>query len=59
MKKTHETCGIEGCDRPTYIGKHKLCRAHLQNYYRKGDPGIGKIRAKKKHQPYKEETNDR
>ena len=52
IKKNREKCSIEGCDRPAFIEKHRLCRAHLQNYYRKGEPGIGKIRAKKKHTAY-------
>jgi len=53
MKKNREKCSIEGCDRPSYIAKHRLCRAHLQNYYRKGEPGVGKIRTKKQHIPYR------
>jgi hypothetical protein len=54
MTKKIKRCSVEGCDRPEFIGKHGLCRAHLQHYYRHGHPGDKLIRPKKKYEPYKE-----
>lgn len=61
MKNNPDKCSVDGCDRPPCIQKHGLCRAHLQHYYRCGDPGKKKVRKKIFHPPYKpkekEETN--
>ena len=45
-------CCITGCKRPIAIGKHALCRAHLQRYYRDGDPGNEPVRERREYKPY-------
>jgi len=49
-------CCIKGCERPAFVSKHELCRAHLQQYYRKGEDGLKHIRNKKDHKPYTTEN---
>jgi hypothetical protein len=49
---SEKKCSVKGCMRPIAIVKHALCRAHLQKYYRNGDPGQDQIRIKRKYKPY-------
>lgn len=49
---SEKKCCVKGCDRPIAIDKHDLCRAHLQKYYRNGDPGTALVRKKKLYKPY-------
>lgn len=45
-------CRIEGCERPTMVKKHGLCRPHYMRYWL-GQPLGGPIPARRKLPPYK------
>ena len=45
-------CKAEGCSRKMVSQKHRLCKAHLNRFYRTGTVGEGKIAKKRNHNPY-------
>ena len=47
-----EICRVPGCDRPTYIRKHRLCRGHYLRYWQTGDPGTTPIQPRRQHPAY-------
>lgn len=55
---SEKKCSVKGCVRPIAIAKHALCRAHLQKYYRNGDPGHAQVRIKRKYKPYNPQTKE-
>ena len=47
-------CRIEGCDRPTMVKKHGLCRPHYLRYWA-GEPVGGPIPARRKLPPFRDQ----
>lgn len=50
-------CVVEGCTRSIKVKIHKLCNAHYMQFLRKGSPMPGKIKTRKRREPYNPDGN--